>query len=254
MGTSQSSSGPGGNSPLVPPWADDEPDKSLPPPPPARFKPFRQSLGQFLTSNNKSDLISALGHYSRKATGGAGGSYASRRLGSVTGAGAALYSMLTSLANSQVPQDVSIDIDSLKGQPCDAAIDTITRALETSGGDTEKIRAAMNHALIEALDGLDVFDPANITDEVIVSTMINYLAEAIFLQIVMDGGKAWTKAETPTQIVQAENTLRELIKVIVDKNMAPRINEKTRSFTTQQMKSLQRDIVHTVWKEWEDYQ
>ena len=252
MGTSQSSSGPGGSSPLVPPWADDEPQKPLPTPPHARFKPFRQSLGRFLKTNNQSDLKSAIGHYARKGTGG--GDLASRRLGSVTSAGARLYGMLSSLAESKVPPDVLIDLDDLKGQPCDIAIDIITRSLATNDGDTEKIRVAMNHALVEALDGIVVFDPTNITDDIIITIMINYLSEAVFLQIVMDAGKAWTNAETATQAVTAENTLRELIKVIVDKNMAPRLKKNTRTFTKQEMKTLQREVIKIVWIEWEGYQ
>jgi len=252
MGTSQSSSGPGGSSPLVPPWADDEPQKPLPTPPGARFATFRRSLGRFLKTNNQSDLKSALGYYASKGTGGGG--IASRRFGSVTNAGARLYGLLSSLAESKVPPDVSIDLDDLKGQPCDIAIDIITRSLATNDGDTEKIRVAMNHALVEALDGIAVFDPTNITVDIIITIMINYLSEAIFLQIVMDAGKAWTNAETATQAVTAENTLRELIKVIVDKNMAPRLKKNTRTFTKQEMKTLQREVIKIVWREWEGYQ
>jgi len=252
MGTSQSSSGPGGSSPLVPPWADDEPQKPLPTPPHARFKPFRQYLGQFLKTNNQSDLKSALGYYASKGTGGGG--IALRRFGSVTNAGARLYGLLSSLAESKVPPDVSIDLDDLKGQPCDIAIDIITRSLATNDGDTEKIRVAMNHALVEALDGIAVFDPTNITVDIIITIMINYLSEAIFLQIVMDAGKAWTNAETATQAVTAENTLRELIKVIVDINMAPRLKKNTRTFTKQEIKTLQREVIKIVWREWEGYQ
>jgi len=84
--------------------------------------------------------------------------------------------------------------------------------------------------------------------------MINYLSEAVFLQIVMDAGKAWTNAETAIQAVTAENTLRELIKVIVDKNMAPRLKKNTRTFTKQEMKTLQREVIKIVWREWEGYQ
>ena len=46
MGTSQSSKGPGGGSPLVPPWADDQPQQPLPSPQERRFAPFRESLGK----------------------------------------------------------------------------------------------------------------------------------------------------------------------------------------------------------------
>lgn len=253
MGTSQSSSGPSGSSPLVPPWADDEPQKPLPAPPGARFAAFRRSLGRFLKTNNQSDLRSALGYYASKGTGGGG--LASRRLGSVTNAGATLYGVLSGLAESKVPTDVSIDLDDLKGQPCEIAIDIITRSLATNDGDTEKIRVAMNHALVEALDGIAVFDPTNITDDIIITIMINYLSEAVFLQIVMDAGKIpWTKAETATQAAIAENTLRELIKVIVDKNMAPRLKKNTRTFTKQEMITLQREVIKIVWREWEGYQ
>lgn len=253
MGTSQSSSGPGRSSPLVPPWADDEPQKPLPTPPSARVKSFRESLGRFLKTNNQSDLRSALGHYASKSTGG--GDLASRRLGSVTNAGSKLYGLLSSLAESKVPLDVSIDLDNLKGQSCDIAIDIITRSLATNDGDTDKIRVAMNHALVEALDGIIFFDPTNITDDIIISIMINYLSEAIFLQIVNDAGKRpWTKPETTTQIAIAENTLRELIKVIVDKNMAPRLKKNTQTFTKQEMKILQREVIKIVWREWEGYQ
>ncbi len=251
MGTSQSSSGPNSNSPLVPPWADDEPQKPLPTPPSARFKPFRESLGKYLKTNDQSYLISALGHYARKGTGG--GTLASRRLGSVTSAGARLYGMLSSLAESKVPPDVSIDLDNLKGQPFDIAIDIITRSLITNDGDADKIRVAMNHALVEALDGVVFFDPTNITDDIIISTMINYLSEAIFLQIVNDSGKSpWKKAVTTTQFAIAENALREIIKVIVDKNMAPRLKNDTRTFTKKEIKTLQSEVIKIVWKEWEE--
>ena len=148
MGTSQSSSGPGGSSPLVPPWADDEPQKPIPKPPPIRFKGFRQSLGRFINTNNQSDLRSALGHYARKSTGGAG--LASRRLGSVTSAGTSLYNVLSSIAESRVPADISIDLEALTGQPSDIAIDIISRSLATNDGDADKIRTAMNRALVGA--------------------------------------------------------------------------------------------------------
>ncbi len=89
----------------------------------------------------------------------------------------------------------------------------------------------MNQALVEALDGIEYFDLNHITDDVIVDTMINYLAESIFLQVIMDAGKSWNKAGTITQAVAAENELRELIKVVVDKNMAPRLAGNVRSLS-----------------------
>jgi hypothetical protein len=250
VGTSQSNPGPGGGSPLIPPWADDQPQDPLPNPQPYRFQPFRRSFGEFVKTGYQSTLKSALGHYARKGTGGS--ATAARRLGNTTKAGAALYSALTSGRGSGTG-DSAIDVGSLTGMPCEQAIDSITQALMPIDGDSDKIRIALKHALVEALDGVSVFDPTSITDEVIVNTMIAYIAESIFLQVVQDAGKAWIKAETPSQSIAAENSLMELIKVEVDLHMAPLFSENMRTFTNSQIINLQRSVISAVWSEWESY-
>jgi hypothetical protein len=250
MGTSQSSTGPGSGSPLVPPWADDQAQTPLPPSEPARFKGFRQSLGRFVSSGDQNDLQRAIGHYARKATGGSGG--AARRMGSVSKTGGSLFGAL-----SGIPAEFgekNVNLDSLFGLPCALAISAITNALTSENGDSDKIRTAMNHALVEALDGVETFDPQSITDDVIINTMICYLAESVFLQIVSDGGKAWNKAETSAQAMRAETELRELIKVVVDKKMAPKLAGSIRSFSCEQMIQVERQTVIDVWQEWETYQ
>jgi hypothetical protein len=249
MGTSQSSTGPGSGSPLVPPWADDQPQTPLPPSEPARFKGFRQSLGRFISNGDQNDLQRAIGHYARKATGGSG---VARRMGSVSKAGGRLFGTLSGIPAG--PGEKSVNLDSLSGLPCELAISAITNALTSEDGDSDKIRTAMNHALVEALDGIEVFDPKSITDDVIVDTMICYLSESVFLQIVSDGGKAWNKAETPIQTMRAETELQELIKVVVDKKMAPKLTGNIRSFSREQMVQIERQTVIDVWKEWEAYQ
>jgi len=250
MGTSQSSTGPGGSSPLVPPWADDQPQQPVLPPQPSRFAPFRKSLGSAVSSGNRDDFRKAIGHYARKASGGSGS--ATRRMGSVSQAGAGLFGALAGV--SVELGESSVDLGSLTGLPCELAITAITQALATENGDSNKIRAAMNRALIEALDGVEIFDPKCITDEVIIDTMIGYLAESIFLQMVMDSDKAWNKADTPTQAMWAETELRELIKVVVDKHMAPKLTGNVRSFNRQQMVQIERQAIIDSWKEWEAYQ
>ena len=112
----------------------------------------------------------------------------------------------------------------------------------------------MNHALVEALDGVEIFDPQKITDGVIVDTMIGYLAESIFLQMVMDSNRSWTKADTPSKAIHAEIELRELIKVVVDKHMAPKLAGNIRSFTRNQMVKIERQAIIEAWQEWEAYQ
>ncbi|MFQ2293699.1 hypothetical protein ACK323_19555 [Aeromonas enteropelogenes] len=250
MGTSQSSTGPGGGSPLLPPWADDQPQQPLPLPQGDRFRPYRTSLGRAVSSGNRDDFRKAIGHYARKASGGS--SNAARRMGSATNAGAGLFSILAGVPAAS--GEASVDLGSLAGLPCELAISTITQALATGDGDSDKIRAAMNHALVEALDGVETFDPQCITDDVIVDTMIGYLAEIIFLQMVMDSDKAWNKANTPSQALRAETELRELIKVVVDKHMATKLTGKVRNVSRQQMVQIERQAIIDVWKEWETYQ
>jgi hypothetical protein len=148
----------------------------------------------------------------------------------------------------------SIDLGSLAGLPCEMAISAIAQALTSQDGDSEKICAAMNHALVEALDGVAIFDPQQITDGVIVDTMICYLAESIFLQMVMDSNKAWNKADTPSKAIHAETELRELIKVVVDKHMAPKLVGNIRTFSKNQMVKIERQVIIEAWQEWEAYQ
>jgi hypothetical protein len=250
VGTSQSNPGPGGGSPLVPPWADDQPEDSLPLPQSSRFQPFRRSFGEFVKTGNQSSLKSALGNYARKSTGGSG--TAARRLGNSTKAGAALYSALTSGTGTGAG-GLAFNLGSLTGMPCEQAIDTITQALTPIDGDSDKIRIALKHALVKALDGVIVFDPTSITDEVIVNMMIAYMAESIFLQVVQDAGKSWIKAETPSQSIEAENSLIELIKVEVDMHMAPLFSGNVRTLTNSQIINLQREVIGAVWSEWESY-
>ncbi|MDP2610464.1 MULTISPECIES: hypothetical protein [unclassified Oceanobacter] len=211
---------------------------------------FRQSLGRFVSGGDRNDLKSAVGHYARKSSGGGGS--AARRMGSVTQAGARLFGTLAGVPAA--PGESSFDLGSLAGLPCELAISAIAQALTTEDGDSDKIRAAMNHALVEALDGVETFDPQCITDDVIVDTMIGYLAESIFLQMVMDSDKAWNKADTPAQAMRAETELRELIKVVVDKHMAPKLAGNVRNVSRQQMAQIERQAIIDAWKEWEAYQ
>lgn len=233
----------------MPPWADDQPQHAQTTPEPARFMGFRQSLGRYVSGGDRSDLRSAVGHYARKASGGGGN--AARRMGSVTQAGAGLFGVLAGIPSST--GDATFDLESLSGQPCELAISTITQALITGDGDSDKIRTAMNHALVEALDGIETFDPECITDDVIINTMIGYLSESVFLQMVMDSDRAWNKADTPAQAIRAETALRELIKVVVDKHMGPKLTGNLRSFNRQQIVHIERQAIIDSWDEWESY-
>ena len=277
MGTSQSSPGPNGASPLVPPWANDdneqdsddpqqeqepsnkepsdtednEPDQGQPPPPPLeprRFKGFRQNLGKFVLNGNQGSLKQALGHYSRKASGGS--AVAPKRLKSATKAGASLYGALNGFPVTDRANGSTFNISELSGLPSELAIARISQAFSGQDGDSEKIRVAMNNALSEALEGVEVFDLQSITPDIVLNSMINYLTETVFLQIINDSAKAWNKAQSHLASIRAENALRELIKVVVDNKLTPHLSQ---SLSISQCEQVQQQAIKEVWKEWENY-
>ncbi|PIT41408.1 hypothetical protein [Snodgrassella alvi] len=246
MGTSQSSRGPNGDSPLIPPWADDKPHDKLPEANERRFKGFRQSFGRALSNGNSEDLKKALGYYASTATGGA--ETIARRFGSINIAGAKLFRVLAELSTENV-----IDLNSLKGKPCNIAISTIIQVLAGNDGDSEIICRAMDIALSEALVGMEYFDSSKLTFDIIVHILINYITNSILLQIILDAGKAWDKSDNIVKRIEVENNLRELIKVVVDQNLAPRISNNSVLLSQQQIYEFERQTIKDVWKIWENY-
>lgn len=246
MGTSQSNPGPNGRSPLIPPWADNQPQQPLPQPLPARFKPFRQAMGKFISTGDRASLEKALGHYARTASGGS--SVATRRLSNASSAGGGLFGVLT--GNSP---EIILNLSTLTGLTCAAAISLIVEKLTPQNGDSEKIRHAMNDALVNALDGVDIFDPKAITDDLIIDVMINYLTDNIFLQIVNDTGKSWNKAKSPIQEANAETALRELIKVLIDQNMSSKITSRVRELSSEDIEKINKEVIIKTWEAWEKY-
>lgn len=246
MGTSQSSVGPNGRSPLLPAWVDDS-QATTQTPDPQRLKGLRQAIGRAIGGGGREDVRKALGHYARKAIGGKHTSV--QRLGKITQAGAGLFEIFS----DSLQQQYSVNLNSLNGQSCDEVINQITELLAGHHGDSDKIRSAMNIALSEALEGMTTFDEHSISVEVIAKMMICYLTESIFLQIVHDAGKAWNKGGDLVQISNVENDLRQLVHEVVDITLAPKFTDDVCQLTTEQMQEIQNQVILEIWEEWENY-
>ena len=246
MGTSQSSVGPNGRSPLLPSWVDDS-QTPLQTPAPQRLRGLRQAIGRAIGGGGREDVRKALGHYARKASGGKHISV--QRLGKITQAGAGLFEIFS----DSLQQQYSVNLNSLNGQSCDEVINQITELLVGHHGDSDKIRYAMNIALSEALEGMTTFDEHSISVEVIAKMMICYLTESIFLQIVHDAGKAWNKGDNLVQISNVENDLRQLVHEVVDITLAPKFTDNVCQLTTEQMQEIQNQVILEIWEEWENY-
>ena len=246
MGTSQSSKGPKNGNDLVPPWADQINNGTS-----TNLGGFRTVFGRFASNRDRNSLKKSLNRYSRQVSGGSKATNA--RLGNIILAGGALFDLLNDNVICDKDNNVIVDLQSLKGISCDEAIAKIAIALSENSEDSDKIQIAINEAMSEALDGIDKFDPKDITDDVLVDTMICYLSNSVFLQVTMDAGKAWNNSTSAQQLQDAENDLYEFISAVVDNFMQPKLSNNIRKFSKIDLIAIQQNVIEEVWSEWEGY-
>jgi hypothetical protein len=250
MGTSTSSKGANNRSPLVPPWADIDGAGPGPQPEPNRFQSFRTSLGRFVSSGDGDYLRKALRSYARSSTGGS--NVGPRRFGAMAQAGAGLFGTLNQLRADL--GNAPVNLRGLAGRPTREVIDALVNALVPENGDADRIRAALNEALSECLEGVEQFDFSNITDDVLTELMVRYVSFCVFEQIVMDSRDAFAKAHTPAQAEAAEAQLLTLVQTVVDKHMAPLLQGRISAMTQAQIRTAQIAAIREVWLEWEAYE
>lgn len=250
MGTSASSKGSRSNQPMVPPWADDQPGAPIPVGPPKRFQAFRTSFGKYLKGGDVGDLRRSLGHYARTSTGGSG--VGPRRFGSVYTAGGQLYDVLNSLGGDGVAAaEQGLSRASLEGQPLDVVCQRLAEALAPENGDSDRIRAAVDEAMLEVLGEGD-FDPSQLDAETINRIIGEYLSQSVFQEIVEEVGGSWANAPDEQRTPEAEAELLEVIRVVVDKNLGPRLADAN-NMKQADVHRFMREAVTEVWREWESY-
>lgn len=247
MGTSASSKGSGPDQSLVPPWADDSPEKPLPDPEKKRFRAFRRAFGTYLKSGKRADLDKALGHYARSATGGR--SVGPRRFGAVYSSGSDLYSVLSSLGgDGEFAEARGIARDQLTGQPIDIVCQRLAYALVPQNGDADKIREAMNEAMIEILGTVD-FDPDRLDEEAIQGILGEYLSQAVFQEIVEEVGGTWSQAAA-NATPEAESRLLETIRAVVEVTLGPQLDGRA-NVPRAEIHRFLRKTLDDVWAIWE---
>ncbi len=250
MGTSTSSRGANDRSPLVPPWADVDGAGPGPEPDEQRFRSFRTHLGKFVGSGDGDQLRKALRSYASSSTGGS--TVGPRRFGAVAQSGAAMFGALNDLRTGS--PDAPANLRALAGRPTREVIDALVDAFVPENGDADRIRAALNDALSECLEGVDEFDFGSITDEVLVNLMVTYVSLSVFQAIVLDSDRAFGKGATPAAVENAEKQLMELVKVVSEKHMAPLLAGDVGGISPAQMQAAQIAAIREVWKEWESYE
>lgn len=249
MGTSRSHPGSPPGAPLVPPWADTQPDVPLPDPPMQRFRDFRRALGKFVRTGEKGAVDRALGHFARTATGGS--AHAPRRYGAMSRAGAIFIGALVdpSALREQLRQQ-GIDLDTLRGASREAIISAISQAFATSDGDRGKVEQAISVALSEAYQDFDIGALPDLPDERIELALIAYIRECIFMQIMAESGDAFD-AGSAADGLAAEKTMHELVGSVVEIEMQAALRGSVRHMSRADIEAVQLRVTADVWKRWE---
>jgi len=251
MGTSGSSRGSGTDSPLVPDYAAIDGQGPVPAPGDQRFRAFRVALGKFVATGETGRLRSALGHFARTATGGSG--VGPRRFGAMARTGGGLVSGLSAAASGQNISIGGLNLRSLNGASTDVAIQEIVRAFTPANADGERIAMAMQNALAECLEGMETFDFAAVTPDLIVDLLLAYVRECVFTQIMLESDRAFQHTDDAESAMDAENQLRELVRSAVDTAMQPLIGGTLTNLSPQQIETVQIEAIREIWIVWESY-
>lgn len=250
MGTSASNKGPGPRAPMVPPWADSNPNEPLPEPTGQRFRGFRTAFGQAVAGGGSADtLTKALRKYASDATGGA--AVGPRRFGPAYAAGANLANLITDLgAGGTGEETVGANLGDLAGQPIDVAAQEIAKALAPDNADADQVAAAIQSAMAEVLVDQVVFDPAAITPDQLVQLLVEFFAQILFQQITGDAGEAWNHSPSVDRTTATERDLLALIRAVADKHFSGPLTEGLGDVSRSELARIEKAAMVEIWHEW----
>lgn len=283
MGTSQSSNGPLGGVPMIPPWVPPPPDGEMPdegapppeegkpdgpedspsaPSPPApvpsapdgRFGPARLNLGKFARTGEANSMRRGLGHYVRKGYGGAG--TAVRRSGGTASTAGALYGALTDVAVGRpAPPGSPLDPALLAGRSAQEVINAVVEAVRPVDGtlDAEAGRAAIRDALSELLTRFPEADLLNLSDAQRSFAVERYVAFDVFRRFCLDAGKAiQDKAPSAATALSRLKQVRDYVKETVAAAFR-KLRDAGRGITSGRVGRVVRDALRDTYEVFEGY-
>lgn len=253
MGTSASNRGSGKKSPLVPPWADLDNLGPGADPDPLRFRGFRTILGKFVSSGDTRIGRRALERFVASGLGGA--AVGTRRFAPSVAAAGNLSELIADLSEGGTGQDVlGFDVSALRGQDVAVVVERIVDALCPTGTvDDEATRIALNEALSGALSEQPEFDPTAVSLEMLEELIVKFTEEEIYLRVIAESADAFDKIVDPVVLMDREIQLRELIRVVVDKDGRPLLADSTKDFQKGKFEAVIRQLFNTVLRAFEDY-
>lgn len=279
MGTSASSSGPGSDVLLVPPWVSD-PDIIAPTPstddqdveqgsedeahvpdqmpsrlaPSRRFMGARNNLGRYGSSGFTDSLGRGLGRYVQPGLGGS--RRASQRMAGTARKAGALYGVLDALSTGTTPAvDLGIDTARLAGQPARVTVDRIAEALSPSDGtqDSEASRYSISQALCELVKNDPTADLASLTQEQIELAVELFISADICRRIELDVGKAiLQRAPSPATAIRRLEEMYRYVRQVVAAVFRRRI-VKLRRLSQQTAIRVASRVIRETFEVFESY-
>ncbi len=277
MGTSRPKPDAPPASPLIPPWADQDPVPPAPPPeplpedpvpeleepgPPAdegeedadlevaeprRYASFRTALSRFAGSGERGDARTALGRWASRSVGG--GAAGARRTARAARTGGAALAGLARAGAGRAPEAGVLDIRALAGQPVEVAIGAIVDAFMAPGIlDEVAARLAMEQALAEALGGADTFDPVAVDANAVRVATLAFVAELVFVQVPGDAGRSLATVG-PVAAALREAEIRSLVREVVNLVGTPILVAAGAVLSEQRMSALVSQLVRETLEE-----
>lgn len=253
MGTSQSKPSPTGGSPLVPPWADQDPpppDQPQPDSAPGTLSPSplsgtRRALRDFMGGGGRETGRRAIGNYSRAMGGGS----ASARHSRAARTGGGVLSALAGAAQGQLQAPDGFDLGRLAGRPMEEAIEAIVGHFCPPGIlDEEIARAAIAEALVESMHSADLFDPASIDERTVVVATVSFVTELVFGTMAAEFDKS-ADGVSPELAIRRENELRDLVREVADHVATPILQREGAALAPARMSDLVTTITAEVYRE-----
>jgi hypothetical protein len=84
--------------------------------------------------------------------------------------------------------------------------------------------------------------------------LVEFFSRILFQEITSAAGDSWNKAPSARHATQTEADLLELVRVVVDKHLSPRLSQGLNDLTREQIVALERGAVDEIWREWESYE
>jgi hypothetical protein len=280
MGTSSSSSGPGGGVSFDPPWlssieseigtslekisgAHAQPEQNPQQADPAvqqaqiapsgRFGGARRALGEYVSSGNRGALKRALGHYSRRGIGGA--SKAASRMRASTSAGAGLFNFLQGVrdSNDTRVRDWVTQLTSRNLSAYEVADEIIVQVISTGGSlDEESCRDSIAQAMSDFLAIDADVDLLNMDNDSIWTVIELFMANEAFNRINLDIGQLFESCRySPREAVSRMNDMRDYLMAEISAQIQE-LRADTPNPTKAEMNNLLQSAIKNTFEVFEE--